>query len=211
MIVTASIALYGSTILLWFIVWYGAAGYRLMSKNKLLIFPWLLCPAFLVGNLIMNIFFGDVGTTEYEESRFAFLTDRASIVVQATASIVIVATIVYGMSIKRLPVAFIRFMVYTFICVLGLMAPVLWIPLESPEMFFILRHFQTIALNYGLFFCVAGIIVLLKDLLAHGDVEISFDSDAARVTNSPGKPDSAYLEQSEKVYSEHYRDLTSSR
>lgn len=188
MIVVASIVIYVCTILLWFVVWYGATGYRLMKDNKLLIMPWLLCPLFLIGNLLMTILFGEVGTTEYEESRFAYLTDRASIAVQATASIVIVATIVYGMSIKRVPVHFIRFMVYTFICVLGLMAPVLWIPLNSPEMFYILRHSQTIALNYGLFFCVAGIIILLKDLLSHGDVKISFDNDAAMLANAhPGE------------------------
>jgi hypothetical protein len=188
MIVGASIVIYGFTILLWFAVWYGATGYRLMRDNKLLIMPWLLCPLFLAGNLLMTILFGEVGSTEYEESRFAYLTDRASIAVQATASIVIVATIVYGMSIRRVPVHFIRFMVYTFICVLGLMAPVLWIPMNSPEMFYILRHSQTIALNYGLFFCVAGIIILLKDLLSHGDVQISFDNDAAMLANAhPGE------------------------
>lgn len=121
-----------------------------------------------------------------EEGRFGYLTDRASIAVQATASIVIVATIVYGMSIKRVPAHFIRFVVYTFICVLALMSPVLWIPLNSSEMFYILRHSQTIALNYGLFFCVAGIIILLKDLLTHGDLAISFDSDAATLTNARG-------------------------
>ncbi|MGM0951652.1 MAG: hypothetical protein ACQEW7_01600 [Pseudomonadota bacterium] len=196
MIVTANIVIYSLAIILWFALWYGATGYQLMRDNKLLMLPWLLCPAFLAGNLLMTILFGDVGTTEYEESRFAYLTDRASIAVQATASIVIVATIVYGMSIKRVPVHFIRFMVYTFICVLGLMAPVLWIPLQSPEMFYILRHFQTIALNYGLFFCVAGIIILLRDLLTHGDVAISFDNDAATLTNARASSDTPETEKS---------------
>ncbi|WP_187346281.1 MULTISPECIES: hypothetical protein [Idiomarina] len=185
MIITASIIIYSTAFLLWFVVWYGATGYTLMRTNKLLIFPWIICPLFLIGNLLMTIFFGDVGSTEYEEGRFTHLTDRASIAVQATASIVIVATIVYGMSIKRVPVHFIRFMVYTFICVLGLMAPVLWIPIESPEMFYILRHLQTVALNYGLFFCVAGIAILLKDLVTHGDVAISFDDHAATLANAP--------------------------
>ncbi|WP_018951993.1 hypothetical protein [Thioalkalivibrio sp. AKL12] len=37
----------------------------------------------------------------------------------------------------------------------------------------LLRHVQSIGLNFGLFLCVAGIVVLLQDLLRHGDAEVS--------------------------------------
>jgi hypothetical protein len=95
------------------------------------------------------------------------------IAAQAMASVLIVATIVYGLSIKRVPLHFIRFMVYSFIALLGVMAPILWIPAEQADLFFVLRHFQATALNFGLFLCVAGIIMLLRDLITHGDAQIS--------------------------------------
>lgn len=91
------------------------------------------------------------------------------IAAQAMASVLIVATIVYGLSIKRVPLHFIRFVVYSFIALLGVMAPILWIPAEQAGLFFVLRHFQATALNFGLFLCVAGIIMLLRDLITHGD------------------------------------------
>lgn len=91
---------------------------------------------------------------------------------QATASLVFVATIVYGLSIKRLPLHFIRFVVYAFVAILGIMAPILWIPAEQNSLFFVLRHLQSIALNFGLFLCVAGIMVLLQGILTHGDIRV---------------------------------------
>ena len=75
MIVVASIVIYVCTILLWFVVWYGATGYRLMKDNKLLIMPWLLCPLFLIGNLLMTILFGEVEIllSEHLACRLVFL------------------------------------------------------------------------------------------------------------------------------------------
>lgn len=159
---------------IWLWVWKLCNGYNLMRPNRLLFFPFLLSLIFLTANFVLILVFGEIGSIEYEEGRFNYIVSRASIAVQASASILIVATIVYGLTIKRVPVDFIRFMVYAFIFILGVMAPILWVPIELPEMFFILRHVQTIALNFGLMLCVAGIVMLLRDLLTHGHATVNF-------------------------------------
>ena len=176
MAVSGTIFLYWLALPLWIVVWWSANGFSLMRANLALVVPFVLNLIFLTLNVVLVMLYGDIGGTEYEESRVGFLGERALLTVQATASVLIVATIVYGLSIKRVPVDFIRFMVYAFIAILGLMAPIVWVPIEAPEMFYLLRHGQTIALLYGLFLCVAGIIVLLRDLLTHGDAELDLPS-----------------------------------
>ncbi|MCA1773279.1 MAG: hypothetical protein LC677_11985 [Halomonas sp.] len=166
-------AIYLASVPLWLAIWASADGFKLMAENRLLLIPLLLGIAYLGGNALLTFAFTGVGDISYEEARFAYITDRAMIAVQATASVLIVATIVYGLTIKRVPVNFIRFMVYSFIAILGVMAPLLWVPIELPGMFYVLRHLQSIALNMGLFLCVAGITVLLRDLLTHGDAKIN--------------------------------------
>ncbi|MGM0526126.1 MAG: hypothetical protein ACQEQ8_08035 [Pseudomonadota bacterium] len=169
-----TISIYLVSIPAWLLIWKSAYGFQLMTENKLLFIPFLLGVIYLGGNAGLTMLFSEVGQVSFEEGRFAYITDRAMIAVQATASVLIVATIVYGLTIKRVPVHFIRFMVYSFIAILGVMAPLLWVPLELPEMFYVLRHVQSIALNMGLFLCVAGISVLLRDLLTHGDAKVNF-------------------------------------
>ncbi|MEX1197370.1 MAG: hypothetical protein WEB57_05860 [Pseudohongiellaceae bacterium] len=172
MIEYVAVAIYLASIPLWLGIWASADGFRLMIDNRLLLIPLLLGLLYLGGNAFLTFVYSGIGDINYEEGRFAYITDRAMIAVQATASVLIVATIVYGLTIKRVPVHFIRFMVYSFIAILGVMAPLLWVPIELPEMFYVLRHLQSVALNMGLFLCVAGITVLLRDLLTHGDVRI---------------------------------------
>lgn len=169
--------IYATAMMLWGFLWYTADGYRLMGEVRLMWLPFCLCLLYLAGNLVLVAMYGQIGDVPYEESRFVFIGERAQIAVQATASVLIVATIVYGLTIRRVPVNFIRFMVYTFVTLLGLMAPILWIPLELAEGFYVLRHFQTAALTYALFFCVGGIVLLLDDLLTHGDARISLEYD----------------------------------
>lgn len=169
-----TISIYLVSIPAWLLIWKSAYGFQLMTENKLLFIPFLLGVIYLGGNAALTTAFSEVGQVSFEEGRFAYITDRAMIAVQATASVLIVATIVYGLTIKRVPVHFIRFMVYSFIAILGVMAPLLWVPLELPEMFYVLRHVQSIALNMGLFLCVAGISVLLRDLLTHGAAKVNF-------------------------------------
>lgn len=170
---TLVVWIYVLAVPLWIGIWWSATGFRLMRDNKLLALPFLLSLAYVIGNAILVAGFGGLSEATHEESRTIFITDRAMIAVQATASVLIVATIVYGLSIRRVPVHFIRFMVYAFVALLGVMAPILWIPAQEAEFFFVLRHVQSIGLNFGLFLCVAGIVVLLQDLLRHGDAEVS--------------------------------------
>lgn len=172
MAISATIFLYCLALPLWIVVWWTADGFGQSRHNRALWIPFILNLVFLSLNLVLVLRFGGIGEIEYEESRFVFIGERAILTIQATASVLIVATIVYGLSIKQVPVNFIRFMVYAFVAILGFMAPIVWIPIEVPEMFYLLRHAQTIALLYGLFLCVAGIIVLLRDLLTHGNAKL---------------------------------------
>lgn len=182
-------AIYALAIPLWLVIWYMVDGYSLLRTTHLLWLPFLLCLAYLLGNLAMVGLLGaEMGDPRYEESRFVFIGERAMIAVQATASVLIVATLVYGLTIRKVPLDFIRFMVYSFVALLGLMAPILWIPEGSASGLFLLRHFQTVALIYGLFLCVGGIVVLLRDLLEHGEANVSFD---APTGDEPGNGGSA--------------------
>lgn len=172
--VLAAILVYLLAIPLWCGIWWSANGFALMRSNRLLTLPFCLSLIYLAGNaLLLFIFGGQVSSPGQEEARIGIIVTRSAIAVQATASLVFVATIVYGLSIKRLPLHFIRFVVYAFVAILGIMAPILWIPAEQNSLFFVLRHVQSMALNFGLFLCVAGIMVLLQDILTHGDVRVA--------------------------------------
>ena len=168
--------IYLTAILIWLFVWHVADGYNLMkSRVKSLWIPFLLALFFLGINAVLVFLFDDIGTSDYEESRFVFIDSRAMLAVQALAAVLIVATIVYGLTVRRLPLEFIRFMVYSVVSILGLVAPIVWIPDGLTSGFFVLRHFQNAALMVGLFLCVAGIIVMLSDLLAHGEARVVLD------------------------------------
>ena len=182
----AAVVFYLAAAALWVVVWWRGNGFAYLRRDPLMWLPFLLCPAYLIANGAMVAIFGDIGSVKYEESRFVFIGERAQIAVSATSSVLIVATIVYGLTVKQLPVDFIRFMAYAFVAILGVMAPILWIPLETPAMFYVLRHFQTAALLYGLFLCVAGIVVLLGDLIRVGGAKVTADAaiDPARSTKA---------------------------
>jgi hypothetical protein len=173
---TAGVSIYLAAIVAWLLVWKVADGYNLMtSRVKSLWIPFLLATGFLAINAVLVFLFDGIGSPDYEESRFVFIDNRAMLAIQALAAILIVATIVYGLTVRRLPVEFIRFMVYAVVAVLGLVAPILWIPDGFTVGFFLLRHFQNAALLIGLFLCVAGIIVMLGDLLSHGEARVVLD------------------------------------
>ena len=173
---TVSMFVYFFAIPLWLVLWWTADGFSLLRRNRMLYLPLLLCVAYLLINGVLILAYGAIGEMSSEEERFYFIGERAQIAVQATASVLIVATIVYGLSIKQVPVSFVRFMVYSFVTILGMMAPLVWVPIEVPELMYFLRHLQTVALTYGLFFCVAGIVVLLRDLLDHKHLDMDLPS-----------------------------------
>ncbi|MFO7857551.1 MAG: hypothetical protein R6V11_01370 [Ectothiorhodospiraceae bacterium] len=181
-------AIYALAIPVWLLVWHAVDGYSLLRRTRLLWLPFGLCLAYLVGNLlVVGLLGAQTGDAQYEESRFVFIGERAMIAVQATASVLIVATLVYGLTIRKVPVDFIRFMVYSFVALLGLMAPIIWIPEGSATGLYLLRHFQTVGLTFGLFLCVGGIVVLLRDLLDHGEANVSFDAPWAGADQVPEK------------------------
>ena len=178
---TIAIITYALALPLWLGTWWWIGGFRMQRHDPMLWLPNGLCLLFLIINLALVSMFGEVGKVAYEEGRIAFIQDRAMIVVQATASVLIVAVLVYGLTIRKVPVEFIRYLLYAFIFLLGVMAPIIWIPIEKPGFFFVLRHVQTVALIFSLFLCVAGIIVLLRDIMTAGGVEIDLSRDNNRM------------------------------
>ena len=108
-----------------------------------------------------------IGDTPYEGSKFGLIDSRARLGVDAAAAAVIVATTVYGLTIKRLPKAFLKSGIAAFVALLGITAPILWVPIELPELLFFLRHLQTIGMNFALFWVAAALIVMLKDMFDH--------------------------------------------
>jgi hypothetical protein len=175
----AAAAIYGVAVPFWFFVWWRIGGVRRLSSDPLMWLPFVLCPLFLIGNAALALIYGTVGDAQYEESRFVFIGERARLAIQASSAVLVVATIVYGLTLKRVPVDFTRFIILSFVMMLGLMAPILWIPTETPSLFFVLRHFQTVALLFGLFLCVGGIVILLDDLTSYGEIKVKDEDEAA--------------------------------
>jgi hypothetical protein len=151
----------------WVLLWWSLGGFSGSKTTPWLWLPFGLSLAYLFANGTLGLFFNGIGDTPYEESRFGFIDSRASLGIDAAAAAVIVATIVYGLTIKRLPKAFLKFIIAAFVAFLGITAPILWVPLELPDLFFALRHIQTIAMNFALFWVVSALIVMLKDMFDH--------------------------------------------
>jgi hypothetical protein len=154
---------------LWIILWWSLGGFRSSKSTPWLWLPFALGMLYLLVNGTLGLMYTGVGDTAYEESRFGFIDSRARLGIDAAAAAVIVATIVYGLTIKRLPKAFLRFVIAAFVALLGITAPILWVPIELPELFFFLRHIQTIAMNFALFWIAAALIVMLRDMFEHSD------------------------------------------
>lgn len=157
--------IYTGGIALWVAMWRMVNGYRLMTGDiRLLWVPFVTAIVTLAGNMALWALSPSVGPVELEEGLFQFLDNRTANVVSATGSVLVIATIIYGVSHERIPKAFIRYNALSFICFLGFSTPILWIPTHRPEWLMLLRHYQTIPFTYGLFLSVAGILVLLESL-----------------------------------------------
>lgn len=157
---------------LWLLLWWFIGGFTRSKSNRLMWLPFALSVAYLLANGLLGWNFSEIGDVAYEESRFGFIDSRAKMGLEAATGSLVVATIVYGLTIKKLPIDYLRFIITAYVCIVGVASPILWIPIEIPEMFFVLRHFQTIALNFGLFLVVGGVIILLDDLIKHGEVKV---------------------------------------
>ncbi|MDP4181852.1 MAG: hypothetical protein Q8942_12255 [Bacillota bacterium] len=161
----------------WFFAWLFANGYKLMKNNRMLLLPFIICIAYLLLNMLFALHGNSFGSTEYEESRFDFIDKRVGNLISATSSVIVVATIIYGITVKKLPVAFVKFMILSYIFQLSVSAPILWIPQDEVKWFSILRNFQTVGFIYGLFLCISGIIMLLNDLTIFGTLNLDKDDE----------------------------------
>ncbi len=151
-------------ILGWFYFWLFHIGWKVVYEIKTLSIPIFLGFIYLFLNLIISGSSSHSMNIELEESLFGFLDSRSGLAISATASVLVVATIIYSVSDKVLPGMFIGFVSYAFICLVGLMAPIVWIPTDSPGMLFVLRHCQTVPFLWGIFLCVSSIVVILDDI-----------------------------------------------
>jgi len=97
--------------------------------------------------------------------------------VRTTAPVLIVATLIKGLNIPKVPLDSIRFIIWSFSALFGLMAPTLGIP-EGWTSGLFFHCFQTAPLNYGLFLCVGGFVELLQGQLEHADAQVSFKAPA---------------------------------
>lgn len=159
------IVLYTVGILLWLVLWRIFNGYALMRhKSRLLCFPFFMALLVLMGNLTLETLNSKEIGIEFDEGLFNFLDQRTANVVSASSSMLVIATIIYGVEHAAMPKDFLRSMALSFICFIGISTPILWVPPDQPTWLRLLMHYQTISFTYGLFFSVSGIIVLLDSL-----------------------------------------------
>lgn len=151
-------------ILVWILLWIYSGAMKSQKVIKSLYIPFFLCILFMAANGFISGCNPSVGNTDLEESLFNFLENRAGLTLEVSASVLVVATIIYGVSREKFPTLFIRLETLSFVCLIGLMAPVTWIPIDKPYWLMILRHAQTVPYLMGIFVCVSGIMVLLYDL-----------------------------------------------
>jgi hypothetical protein len=127
----------------WILFWWAVGGFERAKSNRMMLIPFGLALIYLIGNAAISLRFSGIGEVAYEESRIAFIDRRTDVGLGAATGALVVATIVYGLTIKTLPIIFLKFIISAYIALIGLSAPILWIPIEVPEMFFVLGHFQT--------------------------------------------------------------------
>lgn len=156
--------IYMTGILVWILLWIYSGAMKSQRVIKSLYIPFFLCILFMAANGIISGCNPAVGDIGLEESLFNFLEARAGLTLEVSASVLVVATIIYGVSREKFPTLFIRLETLSFVCLIGLMAPVTWIPIGQPYWLMILRHIQTVPYLMGIFLCVSGIMVLLNDL-----------------------------------------------
>jgi hypothetical protein len=158
--------LYGLTTLCWLLFWHRAmAAPDLLRRYPLLRAPWLGGALVQLFGALLALQHGASPGREFEAVLFDVLHSRADLVLSASASILVVATVVYGVNQQAPPQPFIRLMSFALVALLGFMLPVVWIPPQHEEWMSLLRHVQTASFNWGLFLMCAGLLILLQDLI----------------------------------------------
>jgi hypothetical protein len=159
--------MYSLSALAWLLFWRRSLAMpALLQRYPLLQAPWLGGALVQLVGAALVLHPDTSAGKEFEAVLFDVLHSRADLVLSASASILVVATVVYGMQQQSPPPqTFIRLMSYAMVALLGFMLPIVWIPQSQSEWMRLLRHMQTAAFNWGLFLVCAGLITLLEDLM----------------------------------------------
>ncbi|WP_133127760.1 hypothetical protein [Legionella nagasakiensis] len=159
------ILIYSAGIVLWPIIWFFLDGYSLLLKNKWIILPFMLCIVVLISNIALQFVGHPVFSIQLEEELFRFLDFRSANIISIISGILVISAVIYGVSKRKIPRLFIRFVALTFITLLGFMIPIIWIPTNKPEWLQVLRAYQTVPFTYGIFFSTTAILILLEDIM----------------------------------------------
>ena len=158
---------YSFSAIAWLLFWRRSLAMpALLQRYPLLLAPWLGGALVQLIGAALVLHPDTSAGKEFEAVLFDVLHARADLVLSASASILVVATVVYGMQQQSPPPqTFIRLMSYAMVALLGFMLPIIWIPQTQTEWMRLLRHIQTAAFNWGLLLVCAGLITLLEDLM----------------------------------------------
>lgn len=158
---------YSLSAIAWLLFWRRSLAMpALLQRYPLLFAPWLGGALVQLIGAALVLHPDTSAGKEFEAVLFDVLHARADLVLSASASILVVATVVYGMQQQSPPPqTFIRLMSYAMVALLGFMLPIIWIPQTQTEWMRLLRHMQTAAFNWGLLLVCAGLITLLEDLM----------------------------------------------
>ncbi len=180
--------MYSLSALAWLLFWRRSLAMpALLQRYPLLQAPWLGGALVQLVGAALVLHPDTSAGKEFEAVLFDVLHSRADLVLSASASILVVATVVYGMQQQSPPPqTFIRLMSYAMVALLGFMLPIVWIPQTQSEWMRLLRHMQTAAFNWGLFLVCAGLITLLEDLMRSENGAVSSDHGTAPSVGAQG-------------------------
>ncbi|TIH08120.1 hypothetical protein D8779_11385 [Pseudomonas leptonychotis] len=180
--------MYSLSALAWLLFWRRSLAMpALLQRYPLLQAPWLGGALVQLVGAALVLHPDTSAGKEFEAVLFDVLHSRADLVLSASASILVVATVVYGMQQQSPPPqTFIRLMSYAMVALLGFMLPIVWIPQTQSEWMRLLRHMQTAAFNGGLFLVCAGLITLLEDLMRSESGAVSSDHGTAPSVGAQG-------------------------
>lgn len=180
--------MYSLSALAWLLFWRRSLAMpALLQRYPLLQAPWLGGALVQLVGAALVLHPDTSAGKEFEAVLFDVLHSRADLVLSASASILVVATVVYGMQQQSPPPqTFIRLMSYAMVALLGFMLPIVWIPQTQSEWMRLLRHMQTAAFNWGLFLVCAGLITLLEDLMRSENDAVSGDHGTAPSVGAQG-------------------------
>lgn len=92
------ICIYILGIIIWPFTWY-LLGWKALFKNKIMYFPFVMCWLVLLANIVLQFFhLGITRTVELQDRLLRFLDQRASNILSALSSILVISAIVILLS-----------------------------------------------------------------------------------------------------------------